>query len=130
MNKIESTSSDSSPLIKPLMEEILKKGNLKHVLLVLRDGRLLSEAGEGGFNRVQFSAMCASVLGSAEDLGQTIGDSKTSKIITELEEQSIIIFKCSKKTFLVIIFKDDSKIDFITSNLNEYITKITTAIES
>jgi len=112
-----------------LLDEIKEKGNLKNVLLAFRDGGLISEVGEDGLDRIQFSAMCASVLKSAEGLGQTIGEGKIGKIITELEDQSIIIVACNKKVYLVLFFKNDSKVEVITDLLDGYIKTISTALK-
>jgi len=112
-----------------LLDEIKEKGNLKNVLLAFRDGGLISEVGEDGLDRIQFSAMCASVLKSAEGLGQTIGEGKIGKIITELEDLSIIIVACNKKAYLVLFFKNDSKVEVITDLLDGYIKTISTALK-
>jgi len=129
MNNNKSTCPYSLKNIDILLEEIRERGNLKQVLLAFRDGGLISDVGTDEFESIQFAAMCASVLESAEGLGQTIGEDNTSRIITELEKQSIIIVKCSKKTFLVVILKADSKVEFITSDLHEYIIKIIATLE-
>jgi len=129
MNDNEPISPYSHKNMDSLLGEIKEKGNLHGILLAFRDGGLISEVGEDGLNSIQFSAMCASVLESAEGLGKTIGEGKVGKIITELEEQSIIIVKCSKKTYLVLFFKDDSKVEFIKKNLDRYIQQLITALD-
>lgn len=129
MNNNETSSPHSLKNIDILLDEIKEKGNLKGVLLAFREGGLISDVGEDGLDSKQFSAMCASVLESAESLGQTIGDGKVGKIITELKDQSIIIVKCSTRIYLVLFFKDDSKVEFMTNSLNEYIQKIITTLK-
>ena len=129
MNNNEPTGPYSLKNVNVLLDEIKEKGDLNGVLLAFRDGGLISEAGENGLDRKQFSAMCASVLESAEGLGQTIGEGKIGKIITELKDQSILMIKCNKKSFLVLFFKDDSKVSYITKNLDDYVQKIIIALE-
>ncbi len=129
MNNNTPTTPYSLKNMNILLDEIKEKGNLKNVLLAFRDGGLISEVGDDELDQIQFSAMCASVLKSAEGLGQTIGEEKLGKIIAELEDQSIMIVKCNIKAFLVLFFKDDSKVEFITNNLDGYIHKIITALK-
>ena len=129
MTDNEPTSPHSLKNMDAILDEIKEKGHLKGVLLAFKDGGLISEVGDNGLDRSQFSAMCASVLESAEGLGQTIGEGKISKIITELEDQSILLVKCNVKTFLVLFFKSDSKISYVTKNLDGYIQRIITALE-
>ena len=129
MNNNKPSSPYSFKNINILVDEIKEQGNLKGVLLAFKDGGLISKVGGDSIDSNQFSAMCASVLKSAEGLGQTFGEGKVGKIITELEDQSIIIVKCNEKTYLVLFFKDDSKVDFITKNLDGYIQKIITALK-
>ena len=110
--------------VEPIVSEIKERGNLHAALLAFKDGGIISEVGGDARDSNQFSAMCASVLKSAEGLGQTFGEGNVGRIITELEDQSIIIVKCSEKTYLVLFFKQDTEVDFITKNLDGYIQKI------
>lgn len=129
MNNNKPSSPYSFKNINILVDEIKEQGNLKSVLLAFKDGGLISKVGGDALDGNQFSAMCASVLKSAEGLGQTFGEGKVGKIITELEDQSIIIVKSSEKTYLVLFLKNDSNVDFITKNLDGYIQKIITALK-
>ena len=129
MNNNEPSSSYSIKNVELIIDEIKEQGNLHAVLLAFKDGGIISEVGGDDRNSNQFSAMCASVLKSAEGLGQTFGEGTIVKIITELEDQSIIIVKCSEKTYLVLFFKQGTKVDFITKNLDGYIQKIITALQ-
>ena len=129
MSNNESSGSYSLKNVELIIDEIKEQGNLHAALLAFKDGGIISEVGENGRDRNQFSAMCASVLKSAEGLGQTFGEGTVGKIITELEDQSIIIVKCNEKMYLVLFFKHDTKVDFITQNLDGYIQKIITALK-
>jgi predicted regulator of Ras-like GTPase activity (Roadblock/LC7/MglB family) len=129
MNYNEPSSSNSFKNVELIVDEIKDQGNLQAALLAFKDGGIISEVGGNGRDINQFSAMCASVLKSAEGLGQTFGEENVGKIITELENQSIMIVKCSEKMYLVLFFKLDTKVDFITKNLDDYIQKIITALQ-
>ncbi len=107
-----------------VLEEIKDKGNLSGTIFADRDGRLIFENIGNEFNGIQFSSMCASVLESATGLGQTIGNRKIKKIITELEEKTIIIVECNNKTFLTLVVNYDSKVNLILSHLQDYIQKL------
>ena len=129
MNNPESSRPSSFEEIELIINEIKEEGQLEGILLAFKDGGLISGVGSNGHDRNQFSAMCTSVLKSAEGLGQTFGETNVGKIITELEGQSIVIVKCNKKTYLVLFFNDDSKVDVITNALDGYVEKIVTALK-
>ncbi|MFW9938178.1 MAG: roadblock/LC7 domain-containing protein [Candidatus Thorarchaeota archaeon] len=124
MNKIEPSDTIKSLKLEGILKEIRKEGNLKAVLFSNRDGQLIREELEGEIDSDLFSSMCASVLESAEGLANNLGDKRILKVIAELEKQSIIILKCDKKTFLTLILKNDSKINKILDNIENYIRKI------
>ena len=129
MNHNEPSRPYSIKNLELIVGEIKERGNLHAALLAFKDGGIISEVGGDAQDSNQFSAMCASVLKSAEGLGQTFGEGNVGRIITELEDQSIIIVKCSEKTYLVLFFKQDTEVDFITKNLDGYIQKIITALQ-
>ena len=129
MNNNEPSGPYSFKNVELIVDEIKEQGNFHAALLAFKDGGIISEVGGDGRDSNQFSAMCASVLKSAEGLGQTFGETTVGKIITELEDQSIIIIKCSEKTYLVLFLKHDTKVDFITKNLDGYIQKIIIALK-
>ena len=129
MNHNKPSHPHSIKNVELIVGEIKERGNLHAALLAFKDGGIISEVGGDDRDSNQFSAMCASVLKSAEGLGQTFGEGNVGRIITELEDQSIIIVKCSEKTYLVLFFKHDTEVDFITKNLDGYIQKIITALQ-
>jgi predicted regulator of Ras-like GTPase activity (Roadblock/LC7/MglB family) len=124
MDNMEPSNSIKSQKLREILKEIRKEGKLKAVLFSNRDGRLIREELEGDIDSDLFSSMCASVLESAQGLANNLGDKKISKIIAELEQQSIIIFECDNKTFLTLILKKESKINKILENIENYIRKI------
>ena len=77
--------------LNKILDELKEKGNLSGILLSYRDGELISARFDEDIDVKTFSAMSASVIGSAEGLGTTVGERKIGKIITELEEQTIIL---------------------------------------
>ena len=129
MSNNEPSGPYSIKNVELIVDEIKDQGNLHAALLAFKDGGIISEVGGNGRDSNHFSAMCASVLKSAEGLGQTFGEGTVGKIITELEDQSIIIVKCNEKTYLVLFFKHDTKVDFITKNIDGYIQKIINALQ-
>ncbi len=107
-----------------ILDEMKELGKFKGVLLAYRNGGLIAENMGNNFDGAEFAAMCASVLESAEGLGQTMDVKKIGKIIAELEEQTIIINECDLNTFLVFIIERESKVEVIFNKLNEYSQKI------
>lgn len=124
MNNLEPSNSIKSKTLADILKDIKQVGNLKAVLFSNRDGQRIKENFEGELDSDLFSSMCASVLESAQGLAKSLGDKKISKVIAELESQSIIILECDKKTFLTLILKKESKISKVIENIENYIRKI------
>ena len=107
-----------------LLHELNQKANLDGIIFAYRDGGVIIEIIGNEFNSKNFTSMCASVLESAVGIGETMGNRKINKIITELAEKTIFIFECDIKTFLIMIVKKDSNINLIFSKLQEYIQSL------
>jgi len=121
MNHPQSNSSED---IKLILEEIKEKAKLIGVILAAHDGNLIFENVGHNFKGEKFSSMYASVVESATGLGQTIGDRKIEKIITELDEKTLITVECSDKTFLTLVVKNDSNVNKVLIDLQNYIAKL------
>lgn len=104
-----------------LLHELNQKANLDGIIFAYRDGGVIIKIIGDEFNSKNFTSMCASVLESAVGIGETMGNRKIKKIITELAEKTIFIFECDNKTFLILIIKKKSNTDFIFSELQEVI---------
>lgn len=106
-----------------LLEEIKNIGKLKGLILADRDGGLITEnVGEDkDFN--EFSAMCASVLEGAEGLGRLIGD-RVSKIITDINEQTIVIIECENNTYISFLIEKDSNFGLVLDRITDFKRKI------
>ncbi len=115
---------NSSEDIKLILEEIKEKAKLMGVILAAHDGNLIFENVGHNFKGEKFSSMYASVVESATGLGQTIGDRKIEKIITELDEKTLITVECSDKTFLTLVVKNDSNVNKVLIDLQNYIAKL------
>lgn len=123
MNESKLSQAQKFKKLELVLEEIKNVGKLKGVILSDRDGNLITEnVGEDKDYNI-FSAMCASVLESAEDLGQNIGG-KVSKIITELDKQTIVIIKCENKTFLSFLIEKDSQFELVLKKISDFTQKI------
>jgi len=123
MNESKLPQAQKFKKLELVLEEIKNLGKLKGVILADRDGGLIIEnvTEDKDFN--EFSAMCASVLESAEGLGQIIGGN-VSKIITDLDEQTIVIIECENKTFLSFLIEKDSHFGLILDKIADFKQKI------
>jgi len=125
MNNNNPLYSPNLKEIRQILDQIKDLGKLDGVMLANRDGVLIVENINVRSDYNEFAAMTASVLESAEDMGNTIGINKIGNILAELENQSIIIIKCDNtNTFLTLIFKKESKIERVLQKLDNYIQKI------
>jgi predicted regulator of Ras-like GTPase activity (Roadblock/LC7/MglB family) len=110
--------------LKGLIDEIKHVGSLIGVLLSDREGNLILDNVSIDFDKSNCSSMCASLLESALTLGRISGDQKLVKIITEVEETSIIILECDEKRFLTIFANFESNIKALLGEIKDYIKKI------
>ena len=123
MNDIKLSQAQKFKKLELVLEEIKTLGKLKGVILADRDGGLITENVGEDKDYNEFSAMCASVLESAEGLGQNIGGN-VSKIITELDKQTIVIIKCENKTFLSFLIEKDSHFELVLKKISDFTQKI------
>lgn len=107
-----------------LLLELNQKANIDGIIFAYRDGGVIIEIIGDEFNSKNFTSMCASVLESAVGIGETMGNRKINKIITELAEKTIFIFECDIKTFLILIAKKESNVNLIFSKLQDYIQSL------
>ncbi len=123
MNESKLPQAQKFKKLELVLEEIKNVGKLKGVILADRDGGLITENVGEDRDYNEFSAMCASVLESAEGLGQNIGG-KVNKIITELDKQTIVIIKCENKTFLSFLIEKDSHFELVLKKISDFTQKI------
>lgn len=110
--------------LKEIIDEIKNTGRLIGVILSDREGNLILENVSMEFDKSNCSSMCASVLESALTLGRILEDQKVSKIITEVEETSIVILECDEKRFLTLFANYESKINVLLEEVKNFVKKI------
>jgi predicted regulator of Ras-like GTPase activity (Roadblock/LC7/MglB family) len=124
MNSMNHSNFHNSDNLFPILNELKNKANLDGIIYAYRDGRVITDIIGTEFNSKKFSSMCASVLESAVEIGETIGNQKINKVIAELGEKSILIFECDNNTFLVMAINRESEISYILSIVSDIIQKI------
>ena len=124
MNEKNTQKSTKLEEISHILDDLKAKADLTGVLLSFRDGELILDNFQEDVDTKTFAAMSASIIGSAEGLGKTVGDRVISKIITELEENTIIIVGCGERFVLTLVIDDGSRVDLILSEIDEYLEKI------
>ena len=124
MDELELPKTEKVKKLTQIMNLIKSNGNLLGVLFAYRDGGLIAENFKEKIDFNNFTSMCASVLESAIGLSRTLGDRKTTKIIAELETQTIVITECDEKTFLVFNINKESNFNILLEKMEDYIRKI------
>jgi len=124
MDELELPKTEKVKKLTQIMNLIKSNGNLSGVLFAYRDGGLIAENFKERIDFNNYTSMCASVLESAIGLGRTIGDRKTTKIIAELDTQTIVITECDEKTFLVFNINRESNFNILLEKMEDYIRKI------
>ena len=123
MNYMNNSNSHKYTEFFPVLNEIKTNGNLDGIIFAYRDGELISKNTVEEFDCIKFASMCATVLESAVGIGETIGNQKFKKIITELEEKTILIFEYDNKSFFILIINRDSNISYVLNKIEEIIQK-------
>jgi len=124
MDELELPKTEKVKKLTQIINLIKSNGNLLGVLFAYRDGGLIAENFKERIDFNNFTSMCASVLESAIGLSRTLGDKKTTKIIAELETQTIVITECDEKTFLVFNINKESNFNVLLEKMEDYIRKI------
>ena len=125
MNEIRAQNTFKTGEIASLLDEIRENFNINDILFSFRDGTPLVD-NTRGFEEQDLSTMCASILASAEGLGETLGTSRTSNIITDLEDYTLIVRGCDESTFIALIVQNDSVVGEIFEELDYYVSRIIT----
>ena len=120
-----SFGNTGSEQIEKVLIEMKVIGKLKGVLFANRNGDIIAKNISNNFDGNTFTAMCASILESAEDLRKDLSSKNLKKIIAELESgQTILMIECNNTTFLSFILNKESNIDPILNKIEEYCMKI------
>jgi predicted regulator of Ras-like GTPase activity (Roadblock/LC7/MglB family) len=107
--------------VKKIIDDMKRVGDLNGVVIANRDGDLIAENIENVFDGNKFSAMCASILESAEDLSKGLNSRKLGKVIAELDKgQSIFIVQYDAKIFFSFILGNTSKMDLVLKIFENY----------
>ena len=111
--------------LKFILNELMEKGNFTGIILAHKNGEILNEIIKKNIDSKQFTSMCASVLESAVGLGETMGSQQIIKIVAELEGNTILFVHIKdKNVFLIIILNNKSDSNFVSNQLDDYITEI------
>ncbi len=119
--------------LNQILHAIRSEGHLAGVLLSYCDGTLingdLSKKAQKEMSLMNFVPMIASVLKSGEKLSQIVGERELIKIIAQLNNHSIIIFKYADSNLFLTLLVDHfspvgSIIDTIETNIDDYLLKI------
>ena len=112
--------------IGKILNKLKRGGNFAGVLLSNRDGELNESVDDvkESLNSKEYDAMCASALKSAENLGHEISNRKVVKIISELENYTILFIGCTEKTFLTLITHNESKVNLNPQFIQNYVNQI------
>ena len=125
MKNEPSFGNTGSEQIEKVLIEMKVIGKLKGVLFANRNGDIIAKNISNNFDGNTFTAMCASILESAEDLRKDLSSKNLKKIIAELESgQTILMIECNNTTFLSFILDKESNIDPILNKIEEYCMKI------
>ena len=124
MSGLGLAESEKLRKLSQILTDLKGQGNLLGVMFAERSGKVINIVGEEDFNYDEFSSMCASVLESALELSNVMGEKKIEKIVTELEGRLIIILECDKFTFLILNANSESHINKVLSKMENYIKKL------
>jgi predicted regulator of Ras-like GTPase activity (Roadblock/LC7/MglB family) len=109
-----------STFLRKLKEEI----GFTDILISTKDSESEITNLETKFHSKKFSAMCASVLRSAQDIGNAADDRNVDKIITRLEDKNIIIMNINENFFMILVCNENAKVKRFLDSKEKYLEKI------
>lgn len=120
-----------APALDKLFSGLLEDYSISGIMCAYREGTYIY--GKFTFEGLvgnEFAAMCASVLGSAEGLGDTIGESRFTEIITELDDYMVIITGCENNMYLASIVSNTVSTGPIMEKMHEIGQKISEIVHN
>ena len=125
------TAQDKSQKEKldTFLEELIEKENLSGVIFSTIDGHAINvkikkEILNQEYNEQEFTAMCASVLGSSKGIAELLDEENTKQIVAELNNYIMMVFLCDINTFLIILFEKNAVINNFLRKKDQIIEKI------
>ncbi|TXT61416.1 MAG: hypothetical protein BAJALOKI2v1_30036 [Promethearchaeota archaeon] len=111
-------------LLTDFLKELKLEFKLNGILVTSKDGKKVIKIIDDQFQSKKFSAMCASVFRSAQDIGIAAENRSIDKIITRLEENNIILMSINRDYFLTLICDENSKVQFFLKKRKENLKRI------
>jgi predicted regulator of Ras-like GTPase activity (Roadblock/LC7/MglB family) len=124
MNDQNSSDFTKKEKLSSFLGKLKKEIGFTDILVSTKDGKKLVRKLETKFHSKKFSAMCASVLRSAQDIGNAADDRNVDKIITRLEDKNIIIMNINKEFFMILICNENAKVKRFLDSKEKYLEKI------
>lgn len=113
--------------INDILHEIKHKHELSGIIFSSLEGSLIAGITDEDFDKNEFVAMSATVLGSAKGLAETLNEQHMKVITSELEHHTLILMESDPKTFLLIIVDNAARTFPLTQDLKDCSDRILNA---
>lgn len=96
-----------SPNVKKILEELASKTQAITVLLITKEGIIISEDGDSSsFNTTAIAALVAGMFSATREVARLVGEKQFSILLQQGEKRHIHISLVTDTTMMVIIFED------------------------
>jgi predicted regulator of Ras-like GTPase activity (Roadblock/LC7/MglB family) len=116
---------DDITKIEKVMEEFLKLSQAKSVLLVDKDGHMITRVGsEIEFNHDTISALVAGSFAATKEMAKILGEDEFSALFHQGERDNIMLSLVGDRTILTVIFDESTTLGMIRLYVSETVTKL------
>ncbi len=119
--------------IEKIKKSLLKLKNqfkLAGILLSFNDGRSLVNLMDGCTDHEAFSAMCAIVIRSAQDVKVSINNNRLKKVVVEMNRKTLVIIEIDRKFFMAFVLGLESMANLAFERLEAYLPELIESLKS
>lgn len=122
--ELETTEDDDMTEIQKILAEFTNIDGVHTACLVGRDGFLLDSLARTGIDAEMIGAIASSGFGSAETMGNQLGQGELSMTMLEYTEGPVLFAPVGEEAFLVIVADKDTNLGWIRIAIKKNAAKI------
>ncbi|MEE2757368.1 MAG: roadblock/LC7 domain-containing protein [Myxococcota bacterium] len=121
---------DDASRLEQLCTDLLEKTCSQAVLLIDRDGQLVTWSGKlKDFDVVSLASLTAGNMAATDGLAHLLGETSFGSIFHQGDRESIFIADTGRRLFVVTIFNERSSIALVRLRLNDLLPRLLEIID-
>ena len=121
---------DDASRLEQLCTDLLEKTCSQAVLLIDRDGQLVTWSGKlKDFDVVSLASLTAGNMAATDGLAHLLGETRFGSIFHQGDRESIFIADTGRRLFVVTIFNERSSIALVRLRLNDLLPRLLEIID-